>query len=146
MQKESETPLEQRFLRLEGFASDSVLSAVAAGLPDHIDSDSRVCFVSFSYADLPIPKRFDLVFDLLNPNRAERAEVVIAAATQQFATPVDMLDHGWKTICVIAFPGGVPLLVDEMPTVDSWYESDVNLGLCEASCFTAVVANLTDTV
>ena len=119
-----------------------MLSAIAEGLPDHAGWNRRVCFVGFSYADLSLPKQFDCVFDLSNPQRVEQAEILITAATQQFAKPVDLLDDGWKTICVIEFPGGVPTLVDEMPTVDSWYKSELKLGVCNDTAYPVVAASL----
>jgi hypothetical protein len=62
MMTEEQVSLEQRFLWLDGIVSPSGLKAVEEGLRTVQPAHSRVCFVGFSYADLPSPKRFDILF------------------------------------------------------------------------------------
>jgi hypothetical protein len=45
------------------------------------------------------------------------------AATQQFLKPFDELPHGWKTICFLESPEGVPNLIANLPMAESWYET-----------------------
>ena len=139
MQSEEQTPIEQRYLRLEGLVSESVLVSVVNGLPKDAPANSRVCFVGFSYADLSLPKEFDLIFDLSLPENALPAASRVIAATQQYGKPFAEIPHGWKTICVIEFPGGVPALIERLPVVDAWYESSVALGLCTSSAYASIV-------
>lgn len=139
MRSEEQTPIEQRYLRLEGLVSEFVLVSVANGLPKDAPANSRVCFVGFSYADLSLPKEFDLIFDLAFPENALPAASRVIAATQQYGKPFAEIPHGWKTICIIEFPCGVPALIEHLPVVDAWYESRVELGLCTSSAYTSIV-------
>ncbi len=109
-------------LLVEGRASPKAEQAVCAGLPRRPGPKERVCFVSFAYADLPLPKVFDTVFLRSDPRRACQTTCCIEAVTQQFAKPFDEVPHGWKTVCLLVFPDGVPALVDELPEVGGWYE------------------------
>ena len=138
MRAEHDVPIEQRYLWVEGHLSSRARKAVRKGLPKGVWPNRRVCFVGYAYSDLALPKEFDTLF------RMERGEggfrkhfatavdswVVIVAATQQFAAAWHELPHGWKTVCVIEFPAGVPAMIDELPTVDGWHESRQSVVLC----------------
>ena len=141
MRTEAQTPIEQRFLWLEGFISPTSLALIKNGLGGNLPVEGVVCFVGFSYADLPVPKRFDVVFDVDDPSQWIERESRITRVTQQMGTP-DEIPHGWKTICVVEFPSGIPDLVAKMPTVDSWHQSKLRVGLCDKQVFARVAETL----
>jgi hypothetical protein len=142
MRSEEQTPVDQRFLWLEGFVAPSTLDIIKEGLGTNVASGTVVCFVGFSYADLAIPKQYDVVFNVDDPSQCCETETRIIRVTQQLGKPFDEIPHGWKTICVVEFPSGMPSLVAKMPTVDSWYKSEVRVGLCEKHVWEAVAAGL----
>lgn len=92
----------------------------------------------YSYADLPLGKEFECVFPLDNPAAATLEVSRILAVTQQFAKPWGELPHGWKTLCVLDFPGGVPALVDQMPEKDDWGDGQGIVGVCSRATLEAV--------
>jgi len=130
---ETETPPEQRVLWVEGRASQAALHAIAqpnSKFPGFQRPGRDLYFISFSYADLPRGKTFDIAFLEGHPATAFPGIVEIVAITQQFSMEWDEVPHGWKTICDLEFVPDVrhPLL--QLPFVDGWYENKRRVGLC----------------
>lgn len=134
-------PLDRRYLPLHGLASAASLELVAAALPGSIPATSRICFVGYAYADLILPRRFGILFDLERPATGVKTDIIITAATQQFALRSGEITHGWQTICVIDFPRGVPAIVDEMPSVHSWKNAP-RLGICEGYAYRSIAESI----
>jgi hypothetical protein len=130
-ESESDTPIEQRYLWFDGKLSPKALKAIRAGLPGDIPPRSVILFVGFSYASLPIGKCFDVVFPKERPALGVKCRSRIHAVTQQMAEPFDHVPHGWKTICVVEFPDGVPSLIDSLPSIDAWYENRDRVCVCD---------------
>jgi len=97
----------------------------------HATTRRRCFFVGFAYADLPFTKRFDVVFPKGRPQDGVRCVCRIIAATQDFGKPFPEIPHGWKTICLIQFTGGMPRLVRQLPVVDSWYQNKEWVCICD---------------
>ena len=139
MQTEDTVDVNKRYLVLEGRASPQVERQIRTGLPHNRPSPSRVCFVSFAYADLPLPKEFDTLFwgDRLESVIFTRSRIV--GVTQQFAKPFDSIPHGWKTICLIHFPEGVPEIIDDLPVVQGWYQSNRQAWMCNHNTWVSML-------
>jgi hypothetical protein len=131
MRTEADTPIEQRYLWLEGRASGASMEWIKAGLSETRSPNTEVIFVGFAYADIPFSKRFDIVYPKGRPQDGIRCECRVVAATQQFSKPFPDIPHGWKTICLIHFPGGVPQFVLRLPEVDAWYENEDWICICD---------------
>ena len=131
MRSEADTPVEQRYLWLEGKVSPASLDLIKSGLPTERPAHVEALFVGFAYADLPLPKRFDFVFLRGRPQEGVPCECRVTAATQQFGIELPEVPHGWKTICIVHFPTGVPELVRQLPTVDDWYENEPWVCICD---------------
>lgn len=127
LRSEDNTPLAERYLVVEARVSASSLDLVRKGLAPHLSGDWY--FVSYSYADLPLPKVFTFLFPHGQPEAAVRTALVVVGCTQQFGAPWDAIPHGWKTICYFEYPGEVPPLIRGLPTADSW-GSDRMHALC----------------
>ncbi len=160
MLSENNVPVAERYLIVEGHLTTTAMKLLSKGLPSQLSSNNRICFVSYAYADLPIPKEFDTLFRF-NRNETvvrwgEDADIVfqpyrlasatftcirIVAVTQQFAHKWQEVSHGWKTVCVLEFPDGVPSIVDELPTVDAWFESREFIALCSRATLQAIQQN-----
>jgi len=140
MRPESDVPMHERMLIVEGRASLAVLAQVGAGLPEEKPSNCEVLFISFAYADIPIGRTFSIVFPTRAPQSALRIKCEILAVTQQFAKPFDEIPHGWKTICLMKFDDGIPDIVATLPTVNGWYENRDTVSLCDEDTWRLNVA------
>lgn len=131
MRSEANTPIRERILDVEGRASPSALAIVGAGLPKGRPIDSEILFISFAFADIPIGQTFSLLFPKDNPNAVTRTCCTITAVTQQFGKPLGEVPHGWKTVCLVQFDGGVPEIVRSLPEVNGWYEGRAIICMCD---------------
>jgi hypothetical protein len=129
--RESEVPVEQRYLIVHGIVHGAVYKKVRGGLSgEEADGHTLCLFLSYAYADIPVGREFGRVFARANILEAARARCVVKSATQQFAAPLEYLPHGWKTICLVGFPAGVPELFGRLPVVRGWFESEPDTHLC----------------
>jgi hypothetical protein len=131
MRPESDVPLRERVLIVEGRASSTILFHVRGALPKERPGNCEILLISFAYADLPIGRTFANAFPTTSPQSVARARCKILAVTQQFATPFGEVPHGWKTICLVEFPEGIPDVIASLPIVNGWYENQNTVGLCD---------------
>jgi len=117
---EERTPLDQRCLTIEGHVSETSLDLVRAALPLERPENSAILFLSYAFADIPIGRRYKILFPKDHPALAVSTECDILAVTQQFAKPLDCIPHGWKTICLVRFLAVIPEMIRALPTVDAW--------------------------
>ena len=136
MLEENEVDLADRILCLEGSVSDRIFNSVKAGLPFGCKA-AECYFVTFSYADLPLPKQFEVIFMLAQPDQADIAPVVIKAVTQQFSRAWDSVPHGWKTICWLENATSHSKILRAMPQVDGWYVKAPTIGLASRDTWSA---------
>src|SRR5262245_6511779 len=84
LRSEEQVPLADRVLIVEGRVSSERLEAVSAGL-SRLPSGNEVLLVaSFSYADLPLGKEFQVLFRVENPREFVLSRSRIHEVTQQF--------------------------------------------------------------
>jgi hypothetical protein len=137
---EDKTPLEQRYLWFEGKVDPKSLALVRAGLPERIPSQAVILFVGFSYADIPLGKCFEIIFPKGRAEAGIRNRSCISAVTQQWGKPFDVIPNGWKTICVVEFPDGVPQMIEDLPTVEAWYCNRDWVCICDEPTWSALKA------
>jgi predicted transcriptional regulator YdeE len=142
MYTEEQAPVELRYLWLEGILSPDSFNFAKKGLPHDIPHNGRTCFVGYCYADIPLPRTYDLIFNFDHPEQVWRTQSRIVAATQQWAKPFEELPHGWKTVCVIEFPDDALEIIDRLPLVDGWFISSFRLGLCDQRNYPAILRGL----
>jgi hypothetical protein len=140
MRSENDTPIEQRFLCLEGFVSAKAMAQASAGLPKTKPDKAEAFFVQFAYADLPIGKAFRVAFLKNKLEKSVNCLSKLEAVTQQFAKPFSELPHGWKTVCYIQFPTETPALLKQLPTLDAWYENEDAICLSSLETWQAIMA------
>ena len=160
MRSEDVVPIDERYLSVQGHLSTKAQRLVRKGLPKQLPPNSRICFVTYAYANLPLPKEFDTLFrynrdetfvkhgddigTVFQPKHLATAIftcIRIVAVTQQFAEAWQEIPDGWKTICVIEFPDGVPTSMDELPTMNAWGESREAVALCSHETLQAIQQN-----
>jgi hypothetical protein len=132
---EERTPAHQRFLWLEGIV---LWQGLYPGLSVEPTALGRLIMVSFSYADIALPARFDLMFDKTEPAKSSPCESVIVGVTQQFGKPFDHIPSGWRTLAVIEFPQGIPEPVRELPIVKSWDYLSTRVAICHQADYFAI--------
>lgn len=131
MRSEADTPIEERYLRLESKVSPTSMTLIKSGLPSVLPPATKVFFVQYAYADLPFTKQFDVVFPKGRPQDGVRCKCRVIAATDQISRPLLEIPHGWKTICAVHFSGDIPELIQQLPEVDAWYEHREWVCLCD---------------
>ena len=130
MLDEEKVPTGDRRLLIEGTVSPKALTLVRAGLPGEWSDTTRCLFATYAYADLPLGKQFEFAVPVGDPSAAEPTTAIVQAVTQEFGKAFDSIPHGWKTICLIDFPNGIPRAIQRLPTIDAWGQSQVFVGLC----------------
>lgn len=168
MRDETAVPLNERFLWLMGRLTPSFSGKgknphfgeqMRRALPVEWPSTSRICFVSYAYATLPLNKEFDTMFSVIDKeqvfdydrpdctsfreNHLAGAVAVtsrILAVTQQFLTPESEILEGWKTICLIDFPSGVPEMIEQLPELKGWEIPNTWVCLCNYATWSALIA------
>lgn len=135
---EESVPLAQRYLVIEGHVSAQSLPLVISGLGAGPSPRGRILFVSFAYADVPLGKTFNSIFPEGRPEEAKLTVARIEAVTQQFGKPFDEIPHGWKTVCLIEFPHGIPGMIAALPTVDAWHLSNQRACLADSTVVDAL--------
>lgn len=128
--EETKIPLEQRFLIITGIAESNICEKFFGEEYPLGSENILCCFISFAYADLPIGKSFNTAFTRSKPNQNFNTLIEIKAVTQQFGDKLTSVPYGWKTICILYFPQGIPQAIRKLPTVKDWYESDIEDHIC----------------
>lgn len=123
MRTEDAVPIIQCYLVVEAHVAPHLVRRIAELLAPPIAATTVCCFLGFAYADLPLGTRFDRVFAREDFRRSTRTLCVVSAVTQQFFKPFDEIPHGWKTICFLDFPEGIPDLIARLPVAEGWYET-----------------------
>lgn len=125
-----------------GIVARATLAAVQLGLGRAPSANGRVLFLGFASDEFALGTRFDFVFPEHSPGDGVATEAVLMAVTQQWGKPFDAIPSGWKTISLIEFPQGVPELIDALPVVSSWDESNKRVCLATASASTLAAGRL----
>ena len=98
----------------------------------------------YAYADISLPKQFDIAFQIDTPDNFDDTIFVINKAIINGWTSVNQIDHGHKHILIIEFPDTVPSIFKLLPAFsDSATNGNmIQLGLCSKTDFKAIKENL----
>ena len=69
----------------------------------------------YAYADIFLPKQFDIAFQIDKPDNYSDTTFVINQAITNGWTSVNQIDHGHKHIVMIEFPNSVPGIFNLLP-------------------------------
>ena len=116
---ESQVPISERYLMIEGGLSRRAKRKLRSALPTEAPA-TRTLFVGLAYADIPLGTTFDTWWSVQNPLAVIFARTVVEAVTQQFRKPFNCVPHGSKTVTTFRFLDDVPDVVDALPTLDRW--------------------------
>ena len=131
-------PLEEQFLWIHGKISQSSLALVKAGLPADKPENAEILFVGYSFDDIPLGKSFGAIFPRENPNQGIYYESKVFAVTQQMGIATEVIPRGWKTICIFEFPSGIPDIIKNLPVINSWFESKLEICISNKEVWEAI--------
>ncbi|WP_133273648.1 hypothetical protein [Hymenobacter radiodurans] len=97
----------------------------------------------YCYADIDLPKFYDYIFELNNPNRYWQQRTVVRHAFL-YHHKINRLEHGHAMHCLIEFPDNdAPLIFSELPINDGGVTMHSGIGLCTAGDWEYIHHNLT---
>ena len=98
----------------------------------------------YAYADIPLPRQYDLIFQIGQPDNYVIIDYTITQAVINGWTTVDQLDHGHKHIAIVQFPEGIPSIIDLLPPFSTKQAAQKGnqLGFCTTTDF-AFIRNKT---
>jgi hypothetical protein len=117
-------------IKAVGKASEKVISKFKEACNSGSLSNNEVLmFCSFSEFDIPTGKEFNTIKDIEGKFEIN-SHIILKNVTQQLWKPFDSIPAGWRTICLFEFIlGDIPSIVQELPTINDWYDSDTGVWL-----------------
>lgn len=103
-------------------------------------------YTLYAYADLAVPKSFDIIFRLDNPKEFVQVDYVLTQSIFEACYPYDMIDNGHKHLCVFSFEKALPDILKTMFKDDcrlSVMPKDQEfLGFCRSENFDAITETI----
>lgn len=106
-----------------------------------------VVFTWHAYADLALPKQFDCVFHVDNPQEFLVASYMLTQSVINLAggLPINRIEHGHKHSCVLTFDQEVPAVFQLLHQTDGKFSAEpprgaFKLGFCQAADLPAIAA------
>lgn len=100
-----------------------------------------VTYNGYGYCDTEIPKTYDFLIDLDDPQGGIDTEVTIVHAIYNGVVPLNTIEHGHKTVCVLEFSGGIPERLDLLlPFEESAFK--FRFGLCSKTDKAAILERI----
>jgi len=100
---------------------------------DWIPSNNQlIAYTGYGYCDLSIPKTYNYFIDLKDPNKSRPIHTRVIFAIWNGHLPLDKIEHGHKTICVIEFQNGIPNELTGLVGMSEYANTKTSLrfGLC----------------
>ena len=103
-------------------------------------------FTLYAYADFEIPKKFDILFNLSNPNEFLRVDYQLTQAVFEAWFPMDNINCGHKHLCIFSFEETLPDILSTMHKIDGLFSTAQNdqkkLGFCHSKDFEEIKARI----
>jgi hypothetical protein len=84
---------------------------------ERIETENEIAvYSSYAYADIPIPKKFDIIFEYENPDNYIETEfeithVLLSLAGFHF---LEGIGHGHRHICILKFKNKIPTILNKI--------------------------------
>ncbi|MGN6647390.1 MAG: hypothetical protein ACTHJT_12770 [Cytophaga sp.] len=75
-------------------------------------------FMLYAYADLEIPKTFDIIFQMDKPENYIQEVYVLTQSIYEAWLPMDSMSHGHKHLCMLTFKKAVPEIINLLCRAD----------------------------
>ncbi len=96
----------------------------------------------YAYADFKIPKSFDCIFDLDNPDCFLMTQIKLTQSIWEGWVPIDSIEDGHKHICIFEFENGIPKIINKLYISKGKYLDSPNksfrLGICNSTDFNSI--------
>ncbi len=107
-------------------------------------SDNEIiAYCGYGYCDMPIPKTYNCLFDLDNPDQPIEVNAEVKHSIWNGILPIDSIEHGHKIICIISFNDDLPDMVKRIPKW-KYFESGKyrygQFGLCDRQDLELIIA------
>ncbi|MCE2996247.1 MAG: hypothetical protein ACK5RG_03470 [Cyclobacteriaceae bacterium] len=105
-------------------------------------------FMLYAYADFDIPKKFDVIFDLANPNEFLKIDYQLTQAVHEAWFPLDNVGHGHKHLCIFSFEESLPDMLrmlhktDTNCSISKSPKDQKMLGFCHSKDFDEIKAGI----
>ena len=110
-----------RSLGIGGVVSAAWLERLATGLAPGTPRADEVCLLTaFAGANHPVGEELDVLLDASRRVVLARARAILVGVTQQFGRPMDEAPVGWRCVCVVRFPAGIPEAARAIPIAERW--------------------------
>lgn len=116
---ETSIPVDERFLFVSSRVSSEGISRFP-GVQSFLGDNKLFCFIGLVYADIPLPKSYEVVFNFLNPYQYIVTPIIVTFARLTIAKDVDWneLSHFMWMAVVLEFPEGIPELITNLHEAD----------------------------
>jgi len=135
-------PESMEALRKRGVRDDSIDLAAKAYLERSRTKNELTCYTLYAYADIPIGKRFDVVFDAratqYSEGRLYLKHVILCLGG---FLPSTETCRGRKHICIFEVPDGVPDLLQDVAKSTTWkdFHCAFRFGLADADAWNVLI-------
>ncbi len=96
-------------------------------------------FTLYAYADFKIPKEFDCIFEIENPNNVVVEIFKLTQVIYEGKYPTDTIEHGHKHICIFEFENTVPEIIHQLYIANlnsvNPPRNSIKLGICQSADF-----------
>ena len=98
----------------------------------------------YAFANIPIPQRFNIVFQVDNPDNFVETEYVITQAIINGWTSINQILRGHKHITVVEFANSIPDLCNLLSDFEDHTNDNkkIHLGFCDKEHFQTVKAKM----
>tara|TARA_B100000780_G_C20939571_1_gene374712 strand:- start:4 stop:498 length:495 start_codon:yes stop_codon:yes gene_type:complete len=162
MLKEIECPIEKRVLPIIAIGTEDVLpskESIEKWINDNTKFNSEpiknfykwkksdneiIAYCGYGYCDTSIPKIYNCLFDIDKPNQPIEVHAEVKFSIWNGLIPIDTIDHGHKTICIISFDKEVPKILNQVPNWTDFKKGNYRynkFGLCNKQHYEQVIKN-----
>jgi len=96
-------------------------------------------FTLYAYADFKIPKKFDIIFQIDEPENYVKEEYELTQIVYEAWYPMDGPEHGHKHLCIFKFENRIPAILELLHKQDEKFstitDEQKQLGFCSSADF-----------
>lgn len=162
MLDENKVETSYRYLIATGLVSDKLIENASRKGFDFIKDGSYVdkveaflkrpkskndiaVFTTYAYADIAIPRTFDVIFDYNNVDNYVESRFTVVYSFNYAITffyLFEWIDHGHRHICVLEFENEIPSILNSLPNIQVDTSGQIRICFCQKQDFEAIRNNL----
>ncbi|MDI9342738.1 MAG: hypothetical protein QM534_19350 [Sediminibacterium sp.] len=107
-------------------------------------------FTLYAYAGFDVPKKFDIIFHLDNPNDFLKIDYQLSQSVYEAWFPTDTIDDGHKHLCIFSFDKCLPEILNTLYQEDGKFSTlpkgQKSLGFCHSKDFDEIKKRIEKTL